>query len=303
MIKVLRRLSVRERHLQQPGPAAVERFESFEGVGRKFDFILKPGLSLNEAIARQLRDANIKAAALVLEGGAFAPFHYLMPALSTDGDHAAWYSEPYAPAGEARLENGNATFGERDGAVFIHCHAIWIEPDGKRSAGHILPHETIISQPIRATAWGVEEVRMVSEPDEETAFTLFHPVPVGGVVIAGKGPRTVIARVGPNEDIIETLEVICRKHGFAEATLRGGVGSLIGARYADGPKVEDIATEVFVTQGFVSAQSIGTHLEIAMVDTRGNITGGSLLRGENPVCITFELCLEEAGAIRSWHVR
>jgi predicted DNA-binding protein with PD1-like motif len=284
---------VPERRLQQPGTAAIKRFESFEGIGHKFDFTLKPGLSINEAIARQLSVASINAAALVLEGGAFAPFHYLMPALSTDGYHAAWYSETYSPAGETQLDHGNVTFGERDGAPFIHCHAIWIEPDGKRCAGHILPHETFVSQPIRATAWGVEDVRMVSEPDEETAFTLFHPVPAEPIA-KSNGLRTVIARVGPNEDITEALEAICRKHGFAGAILRGGIGSLIGARYADGSTVEDIATEVFVTHGLVSAHSTGTHLEIAMVDTKGNITGGSLLRGENPVCITFELCLEEA---------
>ncbi|ATU95614.1 hypothetical protein BLM14_28230 (plasmid) [Phyllobacterium zundukense] len=279
--------------MQQPGHAAAERFESFEGVGRKFDFILEPGLSLNAAIARQLSGSKIGAAALVLEGGAFAPFHYLMPALSTDGYHAAWYSETFSPAGETRLVNGNATFGERDGAPFIHCHAIWIEHDGKHCAGHILPHETLVSRPIHVTAWGVEEVRMVSEPDEETAFTLFHPVPAEPLA-GSKGARTVITRVGPNEDITEALEAICRKHGIAKAFLRGGIGSLIGARYMDGSRVEDIATEVFVTDGFVSAQSPGTFLEIAMVDTKGNITHGSLLRGENPVCITFELCLEEA---------
>ncbi len=279
--------------MKQPGPALAARFESFEGAGRRIDFTLEPGLSINEAIARPLRAANICAAALTLSGGAFAPFHYLMPALSTDGYHAAWYSETFSPLGETQLQNGNATFGERDGAPFIHCHAIWIESDGKRGAGHILPHETIVSQPIQATAWGVETVRMISEPDEETAFTLFHPVPTGAGIQGGR-PRTVIARVRPNEDIIAALEAICRKHDLANATLRGGLGSLIGARYADGTKVDDIATEVFVTRGGVSPDRSGAYLEIAMVDTQGNITEGSLLRGENPVCITFELCLEEA---------
>ncbi len=282
-----------ERRLHQPGPVALERHESFEGVGRRFDFTLEPGLSLNDAVARTLCTAKIKAAAVVLEGGAFRPFRYLMPALSLDDYHAAWYSEPFAPAGAIRLERGNVTFGERDGAPFIHCHAIWIEDGGKRCAGHILPHETVVDHPIRATAWGVPDVRMVSEPDEETAFTLFHPVACAAPV-AGTGPRTVIARVGPNEDIVESLEAICRKHGMEEAVVRGGIGSLIGARYADGTKVDDIATEVFVTLGHVSARQGRTHLEIAMVDTRGNITEGQLLPGENPVCITFELCLEEA---------
>lgn len=281
-----------ERRLNQPGPALAVRFESFEGTGRRLDFTLEPGLSLNEAISLPLRAANTGAAAVTLEGGAFDPFHYLMPALSTDGYHAAWYSDTLSPLGETRLINGNVTFGERDGTPFIHCHAIWIEPDGKRCAGHILPHETIVSQPIQATAWGVETVRMISEPDKETAFTLFHPVPTASISDAG-GPRTVIARVCPNEDIIVALEAICRKHDLENATLRGSLGSLIGARYADGTKVDDVATEVFVLRGSVSRDGSETYLEITMVDTKGNITEGSLLRGENPVCITFELCLEE----------
>ena len=283
-----------ERFLRQPGQGRLERFESFEGVGRRLEFQLEPGLSINEAVAKPLRAAGIEAASLVLDGGAFAPFHYLMPALSTDGYHAAWYSDVFAPAGETQFQNGNATFGERNSSSFIHCHATWIEHDGKLGAGHVLPHETIVSQPIRAIAWGVEEVRMVSEPDEETAFSLFHPVPSEkAITVVNNRLRTVIARVGPNEDIVGALEAICRKHDFAAATLRGGIGSLIGARYADGSKVDDIATEVFVTQGFVSSQSTGTHVDIVMVDTGGNITRGQLLRGENPVCITFELCLEE----------
>ncbi|MGO4448336.1 DUF296 domain-containing protein [Phyllobacterium sp. TAF24] len=283
-----------ERRLHQPGPAEVERFESFAGIGRTFSFDLEPGLSINEAITRPLVAANMRAAALVIEGGAFAPFHYLMPALSTDNLHAAWYSDTFSPAGETRLERGNVTFGERDGAPFIHCHATWIEPDGRRCAGHILPHETIISQPIRTTVWGVEEIRMVSEPDAETAFTIFHPVPFKQPSSIATGPRTIIARVRPNEDIIDAVEAICRKHGFAGAHFRGGVGSLIGARYLDGTRVDDIATEVFITGGFISADSSATRLEITMVDTRGSITSGTLVRGDNPVCITFELCLEEA---------
>jgi predicted DNA-binding protein with PD1-like motif len=280
--------------LPQPGPAAAERFESFLGTGRTFSFDLQPGLSINAAIAGPLAAANLRAAALVIEGGAFAPFHYLMPALSTDGSHAAWYSDTFSPMGETLMERGNVTFGERDGAPFIHCHATWIEPDGRRCAGHILPHETIVSRPIRATVWGVETVRMVSEPDAETAFTIFHPVPIIDSTATGSGPRTIMARVRPNEDIIGALEAICRKHGFAGAHLRGGVGSLIGARYADGARVDDIATEVFITGGFVSADASATRVEITMVDTKGGISRGNLLRADNPVCITFELCLEEA---------
>lgn len=291
--KAVRRLRVPERSLIQPGPIAAQRFESFEGNGRKFEFILTPGLSINEAIARPLLAENIHGAALIIEGGSFAPFHYLMPALSTDGVHAAWYSDQYSPVGETQFERGNVTFGERDGTPFIHCHAIWNEADGSRNAGHILPHETIVSQPIRATAWAADNIAMVSEPDGETGFTLFHPVQLDQLKMDSQGPRMVFARVAPNEDIIESLEAICRKHGFEHAMVRGSVGSLIGARYLGGSIVDDIATEVFVLEGIISEDAAATRLEIAMVDTRGTITRGLLERGNNPVCITFELCLEE----------
>lgn len=279
--------------MRQPGPAPLKRFESVVGTGRKLDFTLEPGLTLNEAVAGPLSKAGMKAASLVLEGGSFLPFQYLMPALSTDGHHAAWYSEPRAPSGETRLENGNVTFGERDGAPFVHCHATFIERDGKRHAGHVLPLQTTVGRPIRASAWCTKDVRMVAVPDAETGFTLFRPI---ASELNGNmdGPRVVIARVRPNTDIIETLEAILMTHGLAEARLRGGIGSLIGARYVDGSSVGDAATEVFVTNGFVSTRSNSTSLEIVMVDTKGAITRGQLLRGENPVCITFELFLEEA---------
>lgn len=280
-----------KRRLIQPGPVVAQRFESFEGKGRKFEFLLAPGLSINEAIAGPLLAENMRAAALVLEGGAFAPFHYLMPALSTDGVHAAWYSDQYSPMGETQLQRGNVTFGERDGAPFIHCHAIWNEADGSCNAGHILPHETIVSKPIRATAWSVDNIAMVSEPDAETGFTLFHPVQRSEP--DAQGSRMVFARVAPNEDIIESLETICQTHGFETAAIRSSIGSLIGARYLDGRTVDDIATEVFVLEGTVSRNSTATRVEIAMVDTHGTITRGVLERGANPVCITFELCLEE----------
>lgn len=292
--KAVRRSQVSKRQLLQPGPIAPQRFESFEGPGRKFEFTLEPGLNINDAIAGPLKAENIRAASLVIEGGGFLPLHYLMPALSTDGVHAAWYSDRHSPSGKIGLESGNVTFGERDGAAFIHCHALWIEPDGSRRVGHILPHETIVSEPIQATAWGVENIAMISEPDTETGFTLFHPVQISEVVSHGVDSRLLMARVGPNEDIIETLETICRKHGIAKAILRGSIGSLIGAHYTDGSSVDDIATEVFVRQGMVTANASATALEIMMVDTQGEITTGFLKRGENPVCITFELCLEES---------
>lgn len=283
------------RHLQHPGVRTGAPFESHMAAGIRLEFEIAPGSSLIDGLAFHLEERGIAAAAIQLEGGAFEPLRYLMPALSSDGVHAAWYSELHAPHGEAALEKGCVTYGTRDGAPFCHCHAVWQEGEERR-AGHIVPDATIISRPVRVTAYATADISLLSEPDEETGFTLFHPLLLRRSQKAAA--RFIFARVKPNEDIIETLEAVCRIHGIASATIRGSVGSLIGARYEGGARVADVATEVFIDEGVVTADGSGSHVAITMVDTRGGITSGRLMRGDNPVCITFELCLEVDQASR-----
>jgi len=158
-----------------------------------------------------------------------------------------------------RIEQANATFGWADGKPFIHCHAVWIEPDGNRRGGHILPLETVVAEPGDALGWGCGNIRIAAEPDPETNFTLFQPRGISG----GGG---VIVRVKPNEDIIGALETIAREQHIRHAVVRGSLGSLIGARFSDGGQVDDM---------------------------QGKVHEGWLQRGENPVCITFDLMLDD----------
>src|SRR5215212_8204008 len=123
------------RRLLQPGPIAHERIESLEGRGEALEMSLEPRLNLIEAIARPLLAAGFEGAAVRLEGGSLRPFTYLIPAASTDARYAAYYSEPFTPAGETRLEVANVTVGRRDGQPFLHCHGLWIEADGRRRGG------------------------------------------------------------------------------------------------------------------------------------------------------------------------
>lgn len=290
-------MSARITRLAQPGPVAAERTESLAGHVRSLDFMLEPGLTINEAIARPLVGAGLACATLTLEGGALAPFTYVMPALSPDAEHAAWFSAEHQPAGVTRLERANVTFGERDGAPFVHIHGLWVEADGRRRGGHMMPHATVVAAPIRARAWGFADVGIRADLDPETNFTLFHPVPVAAAAGAqGRGPRGLVARIRPNEDVSLALEALCRRHGFAAAVVRGSVGSIIGAVFEDAPSCDDIATELLVLDGEVAPGADGApraRLDIALVDTAGVIHQGRLRRGENPVCITFELVLEE----------
>ena len=74
--------------------------------------------------------------------------------------------------------------------------------------------------------------------------------------------------------------------------MRGSLGSLIGARFADGSQVNDHANEVLVRSGHLH-EGIAV-LDMLVVDMAGHVHEGRLIRGDNPVCITFELVLEAA---------
>ena len=99
----------------------------------------------------------------------------------------------------------------------------------------------------------------------------------------------MLARVRPNEDITLAVETIARTHGMRDAMIAGSVGSLVGTRFTDGREVTDHATEVLITGGTIR-EGIAT-IDVMAVDMAGRVHEGRLLRGENPVCITFDLAL------------
>jgi predicted DNA-binding protein with PD1-like motif len=131
-------------------------------------------------------------------------------------------------------------------------------------------------------------------PDPETNFTLFEPVQIAEDATERQGPRVLLAKVRPNEDISLAIEVICSRRGIRTARLHG-IGSLNEVRFADGTRVESHATEVLIREGSVEIATgrPRAHLEIDVVDMAGQIFSGELAHGDNPVCVTFELIVEE----------
>jgi predicted DNA-binding protein with PD1-like motif len=253
------------------------------------DFVLEAGLSLNDALTRPLIAAGMSSGTLVFADAVLAPFSYVLPGPSPDTAHAAYFSAPHSP-GEVRVEIANATVGRREGAPFVHCHAAWIEQDGTRRGGHILPNETIVAVGAPVRAWALTDIAIAAEPDLETNFTLFRPLPA---VAARGGTPMVAARIRPNEDIGAALKALCRRHRFARAVVRGSLGSLTGARFADGRSVDDHATEVLVRRGEINTTGDPV-LEMLVVDMQGSVHEGVLQPGENLVCITFEVVIETA---------
>jgi predicted DNA-binding protein with PD1-like motif len=284
------------RSLRQPGPVHPSRIDVFRGHPDALMIRLKPGMTLNEAITAPLVEAGFQCGTITFKGTAVSPFRYVMPGPADDESHVAYFTAPHAPPGVARIEQANATFGWADGKPFVHCHAAWTERSAGRRGGHILPHDTIVVEPGEATAWGFRTIRIDAMPDAETNFTLFQPsgFQSSGFQASGGDDIGLVARIKPNEDIILALETIAGTHGIRDAVVRGSLGSLIGARFTDGGRVDDQATEVLVRDGHIRDGQAS--LDLLVVDMRGQVHEGWLRRGENPVCITFDLMLENRTA-------
>jgi predicted DNA-binding protein with PD1-like motif len=285
------------RQVVQPGPPAPERIQWAEARGRAFSFTLEAGLPLLEAARRGFAAGGFAGGVLRWTGGALGPFAYVMPALSKIPDHAAFYSDTLRPARITRLKLAAMTFGERDGAPFFHCHALWRQADGRAGGGHILPEETVVAEPFAVEAFGIDGAVFAAESDPETNFKLFGPI-AGAACGTETTSRAFALRLRPNRDFAGALEAFCRERGIIGARLHGGVGSTIGARFADGHIVEPFATELAVSSGVIVSGADGAleaKLDIALVDYEGGIAEGRLLRGDNPVLMTMELVLEVLG--------
>jgi predicted DNA-binding protein with PD1-like motif len=119
-------------------------------------------------------------------------------------------------------------------------------------------------------------------------------------VESGSMGRVAYARIAPNEDLVQGVEKLCLAEGFRNAFVRGALGSLVDAclgtidgnfLHISGPAVEivSLAGEVRGSDdGFLTAVLTGV-----VADTEGNVYGGPFIAGSNPICMTFEITLEE----------
>lgn len=286
-------MSAQLRHLHHPGLALEPRVDMVAGHGDVFSITLAAGATLHDAIARGLGERGIESASLSFAEAILDPLVYYLPAVVEGPYLRFWYSDGQKPEGGGRLELAHASFGRRDGAPFVHCHGIWLERDGLWHGGHVVPTESVLAGPVEARVAVLPGAAILSELDPETDYQLFHPVPGGE--LGTTGPRLAYARVKPNADLTEAVEAACRQLGYRSAAVRG-LGSLIGARFTDGSLIEDQGSEILITRGHVSPGPDGqpsATLDICFSGFSGLASRGRLLRGENPVCITFELLIEE----------
>lgn len=282
--------------VNQPGPRNPVRIDSLAGECRYLEFVIEAGKCLRDALVLPLKAAGINGATVRIEGLVLQSFSCVRPSLPKDDQHAAYYSDPHAIDHAVTIKLAVATTGRKNGEPFVHCHAIWNDETRGEQGGHLLTDHVVVAEPVNAMAFGLADAAMQVDFDDETNFSLFHPVQVTAHPTQSEGAnRCAIARIRPNEDLCGSIEAVCARHGFEGALIRGSIGSIAGAQFTDGRSVRGIATEILVVDGKVSASPSGLHchLDIAVIDTSGKVHRGTLARGVNPVLICFELVLEE----------
>lgn len=293
------------RRIDHPGTPAQERIHSAICQGQLFETTLEPGHSLIDSMAIAMRRLGVSSAAMKLSGGAFDCFAYCMPALSKTSDHAVYFSETFRVQGQVSLETASVTYGVRDGKPWLHCHAVWREPDGRRHCGHLLPDQVQVVREISANGSAVHGAEFVVTPDAETNFSLFVPritpshSAISHAQTSVKTSSSYIVRLSPNIDVCDALETFCAEKGISSAVIQGGVGSTVGAVFDDGRTVEPFVTELLIRSGEIRPDASGrpnARIEITMVDYKGSVSEGVLARGQNPVLVTFELLIQPLDA-------
>ncbi len=121
-----------------------------------------------------------------------------------------------------------------------------------------------------------------------------------GTVESGNMGRVAYGRIGPNEDLVRGIEKLCVAEGFDNAFVRGALGSLIDGVIETGEgryvSVAGPAVEIVSIAGEVRKQDDGAlkaSLSGVVADPQGKVHGGLFVAGANPVCMTFEVTLEE----------
>jgi len=120
-------------------------------------------------------------------------------------------------------------------------------------------------------------------------------------------------RVLPGSDVIEGIGEACQQLDIKSGSITCCIGSLqrasfliavpmnnkIGAGYSD-PRVIKGPLELLSGQGTIGQEKDGEifiHLHVVISDKEGNVYGGHLINGKNPVLITCEVMVSQIDGI------
>ncbi len=271
----------------------------------EFDVALPAGADLFSALVTAVAAHGFDHGSLVSLNGDLAVAKCQTGHPDPKGEIAAVYRAPIEFEGGATILAGNGTIGHKaDGSPLIHCHAVLIDRLGHAFAGH-LPTEICIvgAKGVRARILVPADAGFVVRPDAETRVSLLAPAETGAAAAAGDGPRTISARICPNEDLTRAVETICEAHAIAHGAVRMGIGSLIDGCMGigddrrtievRGPVVEIITLCGEIHPGADGRPKAELHGRIGGPD--GAAWDGVFVADRNTVLVTAEVVIEERG--------
>ena len=273
--------------IRHPGPPAALRQQFVRGEVRTFKVTLPAGAMFMAALTAAVQDLAGETAFVRIDGLALRSGQHVLPAHSPDAQHVAWYSDTHTLS-DCRFVHGTVVLGRKDDQWFTHCHALWESAQGRRGLGHVLCAEACIAEPWQAEIHVFFGGGLRVSFDAESNFSLLRPY-----ADATPPPQTnaVLLTLQPHEDVRSAINDVCANLKIQEASIMG-VGSLIGAVFAQGPAMTAAISEMLLLPGAEVSQGQCTALPVACVDPEAVIYQGDLLLGQGPVLITCELLLK-----------
>ena len=284
------------RTVKQPGIGPAERIQWVEARGTP----VAEG-SRSRTAAPRSRPANLCGArvcqrVLRLEGGAFGPFAYVMPALSetprTPRSTAPHGGRPAEPRPRRRPDVG----APRRCAVLPLPRAL--DRGGRHPARRPRPAGGNLRRPTDPDRR--HRTRRRGLRDGSGSGDGIHALRPGPAPRRRqRGRKTRVRAEAPAEPgPLGFLEAFAASGTSRRPNCYGGVGSIIGASYRDGRRVDAFATEMAIRSGRISRRrrrEPEAVLDVALVDYTGAVSEGRLVRGDNPVLMTVEAVLEAGG--------
>jgi len=305
------------RQVSHPGAPIEPRILSCAGAaGREFLVWLPAGTDLFHGLTDILAAKDVATAGVRIVSGRFQNFSYCTGVPDPTGYRVATFSEPAFPPCPVELVAGNIIVGlDENGALKTHCHAVFVDQNGKHHAGHLLPGECTLG-PDGATVWvtATSDACLQVRFDEETNFPIFHPAAKPDEakmdtaandvqVEQGRFGRTVTGRIRPNTDLVTGIESLCADNGIKHAEIRGCVGSLMDATLSTGPQenarvqiVDGPGLEIAIASGMVRPDDSGAPkatLRGLVANGAGEAFAGEFVRDRNLIFVTLEVVLQE----------
>lgn len=119
-------------------------------------------------------------------------------------------------------------------------------------------------------------------------------------LMRGSYGRVFNARLCTNDDLVESIEHLCRQHNVRDAVVRGGLGSLFRSEIKVGSELRHIdgyAVELLTLGGNVVSNPDTGYLEVnlhgVIADNKGVVHAGTFIKGGSPTCVTVELVMQE----------